>query len=565
MGDALHKPGTAAAGLRERLAPVAESMGIRLPSGADGGDDSRIAPQVNLNWPVGRRLARELGQLICRCGIFAMGDRIVTVDELTGKVKTMTSRRFGSWVEQWVDTVKLDRFGEERSTTMGDQLAKQVLEADQFINALWKLKGVHPVSMPVFRDGGKRVELLKPGYDEESGIYTARGPKFRQDMSVEDAKLVFFNLLKGYPFADIAKDRSNFYENRSVAVQVALMLGTFCRGLFEPGVLRPMGIMIGNQPGTGKGMLAQMVLAPVFGMPHLGRKPRNDDEFEKQLDTCALAFAPYLVLDDIGGGLFSNALNAFITNPVHSGRKMGGQESFEAENVTQVVATGNQIKTTRDLERRSLIVELHLAGEVEGRSFDRVITPQYLARPEVRAELLAAMWAIVRTWNEAGCNRVTNVKPSFEGWTSVIGAIVRCGYFGDPLVKPDLGLGGDEEGQAWRDFLGRLAGECIMPGETECQFTVAGMLEKARAWEEEEHSGFSMDDLVGSARDQNKAFGRRITKWKGREIKDTQGRLVEFGKLRQGKARLYPCTILDDGGVKAPVAGDVESGEGEDL
>lgn len=550
----MEQPGSAAAEIRERMKPVAESMGIRLPSGADGDDDARIAPQVNLNWPVGRRLARELGQLICRCGIFVMGDRIVTVDEITGKVRTMSSRRFGSWIEQWVDTVKFGRDGGMHSTTMGDQLARQVLESDQFVNSLWKLKGVHPVRMPVFRNEGKRVELLKHGYDEESQIYTARGPAFREDMTIEEAKLVFFNLLKDYPFADLAKDKSNFFENRSVAVQVALMVGTFCRGLFEPGVLRPMGIMIGNQPGTGKGMLAQMVLAPVFGMPHLGRKPRNDDEFEKQLDTCALAFAPYLVLDDIGGGLFSNALNAFITNPVHSGRKMGGQEGFEAENVTQVVATGNQIKTTRDLERRSLIVELHLAGEVEGRSFDQVITPQYLARAEVRAELLAAMWAIVREWSEAGCNRVMNVKPSFEGWTSAVAAIVRCGYFADPLVKPDLGLGGDEEGAAWRGFLGRLAGECIMPGETDRSFTVAAMLEKAREWEEDEHSGFSMDDLVGSARDQNKAFGRRISKWKGREIKDTQGRLVEFGKLRQGKARLYPCTILSEGAVKdAPV------------
>lgn len=535
--------GGAAEALRERLAPAAAGMGGRLPLG-DGDVDGRIVPQVNLNWPVGRRLARELGLLISNCGIFRQGDRVVTVDEVSGKVQLMTSRRFGSWVEQWVETYKLDRFGEERPMTMGDALAKQVLEADQFLWTLQELKGVHPVRMPVLRDGGKSVELLKPGYDAETGIFTCEGLRYDSEMSLEDGFEVFRDLLKGYPFAELGRDGGGFEENRSVAVMMALALGNFCRGFFPPGVIRPMGLFIGNQPGTGKGTLAMMALAPVFGLPSFGRKPKNDEEFEKRLDTVALAMAPYLVLDDIGGGLFSNALNAFITEPMHSGRRMGGQEAYEAPSVTQVFATGNQIKTTRDLERRSLIVELHLAGEVEGRQFDRLIDPIYLSREDVRSRMLGAMWAMVRSWNDRGCPLVGNVKPSFEKWTSVIGAIVRGAGFGDPLIKPELGSGGDESSLAWKEFLGMLAGECIMPGEGSRDFTVAEMLEKAREWQEEPQTGFSLDDLVGSAKDQNKAFGRRIQEWKGREIVDTQGRLVEFGNRRQAKRRIYPCTVL---------------------
>lgn len=543
MPDRLPQRAGAADELRDRLASTAAHMGGRLPLG-DGDSDGRIVPQVNLNWPVGRRLARELGQLISNCGIFRQGDRVVTVDEVTGKVKTMTSRRFGSWVEQWVETFKLDRFGEERPQTMGDTLAKQVLEADQFLWTLQELKGVHPVRMPVLRDKGKSVELLKPGYDTETGIFTCDGLRFDTEMSEEEAFDVMFDLLKGYPFAEIGKDAASFRENRSAAVMMALMLGTFCRGFFPPGVIRPMGLFIGNQPGTGKGTLAMMCLAPVFGLPSLQRKPKNDEEFEKRLDTVALSMLPYMILDDIGGGLFSNALNAFITEPKHNGRKFSTQEPYEIENVTQIFATGNQIKTTRDLERRSLIVELHLAGEVEGRQFERLIDPIYLARSDVRKRMLSAMWAMVRGWNDRGCPRVGNVKPSFEKWTSVMGAIVRSAGFGDPLVKPELGTGGDESGQAWKEFLGMLAGECIMPGEESRDFTVAEMLEKAREWQEEASTGFSLDDLVGSAKDQNKAFGRRIQEWKGREIVDTRGRLVEFGNRRQAKRRIYPCTVL---------------------
>lgn len=537
--------GGAAEVLRDRLAATAAGVGGVVSR--TNGDGDRIVPEVNLNWPVGRKLARELGMLISRCGIFRMGDRVVTVDEVSGRVRTMTPKRFGSWVEQWVETFKLDRYGDSRPMTMGDALAGQVLEADQFLFSLRELRGVHPVRMPVLRDGGRRVELLKRGYDVETGIFTCDGLVYDTEMSVDEGYGVFFELLKGYPFADLARDGSNFRSNRSVAVQVALCLGQFCRGFFGPGVIRPMGLFIGNQPGTGKGTLSMMSLTPVYGLPHLGRKPRNDEEFEKRLDTVARSMSPYLVLDDIGGGLYSNALNAFITEPVHSGRIMGTQEAFEAANVTQVLATGNQIKTTRDLERRSLIVELHLAGEVEGRSFDQLIDPLYLARPEVRARMLSAMWAMVRAWGDGGCRHVENVKPSFEKWTRVMGAIVRCAGFSDPLERPDLGAGGDEEGEAWKEFLGMLAGECMLPGEVRRDFTVAEMLEKARAWQEDDSTGFSLDDLVGAAKDQNKAFGRRLAAWKGREIKDTQGRLVLFGSRRQAKRRIYPCEVISGG------------------
>lgn len=544
-------PGSAAHELRERLAPVAAQMGAHVPLPGGESSEARIAPQVNLSWPVGSRLARQIAQLVTNCGIFLMGDRVVTVDEMSGKREEMKPVRFGSWLEHWIETSKMDRMGDMRPQTMGKALAEQVLEADQFRYALRELRASHPVRMPVMREGGRSVDLLPAGYDEGSGIYTSDSVKYRRDMTIAEARKVFYDILHSYPFADLKADGSNFFQNRSVAVMMALMVGNYCRGMFPVGALRPMGLFIGNQPGTGKGTLAQMSLTPVFGMPKLQRKPKDDAEFEKQLDTVALNFSEYMVLDDIGGGLFSNALNAFLTTPVNSGRRMGGQTSWEAANVTQVLATGNQIKTTRDLERRSLIVELHLAGEVEGRPFDQVITPEYLARPEVRSRMLSALWAMVRTWSEAGCPRVENAKPTFEQWTEIVAGIVRCAGFSDPLEKAELGAGGDEDTSIWKNFLSRIAGEGIMQGETERDFTVKGMLETAKEWEDAESGDFSVDDLVGNAKDPSKAFGRRISAWKGREIIDTQGRLVQFGNYRQGTRRVYPCKVLSDPRVSA--------------
>lgn len=538
--------------IRKRLATVAAQVGVDA-------QDPTLVPRVQIDQPIGSVVGPTLGQLLFRCGFFAQGDRVVRVDELTGKVDRMTPDKFGAAIEDFVETT-VWKYGNQVPTTMCEAVAKRVLGARQFIDTLWQLKGVHPVRMPVYRRATKTVELLEPGYDEETGIYTCDGVPFKKDLTVEQAKDVFRAYLKDYPFAYMDQ---GFFKNRSVAVQVALMLGTFCRGFFEPGDLRPMGFYNGNQPGTGKGTLAMMCLTAVFGLPKMGRKPRNDDEFEKRLDTAAMSFDPYLILDDIGGGLFSNALNAFITEPVHSGRIFGTQDGYTAANVTQVFTTGNAVKTTRDIERRSMIVELHLAGEIEGRNFSRLITPKVLATEAVRSEMLAAMWALVRNWGVGGCQLVTNVRPGFEEWTGIMGSIVRAGGFADPLAIPELIMGGDEEGAAWRQFLARLAGEFIDDDDETRNFSTTECLEAAKKWEEEEGSGFSLDDLIGSAKDEKKAFGQRITKWRGRELIDTRGRLVKFGKLRQTAKRVYPCEVISNPKKKTPVPAEEEGGHTE--
>lgn len=541
----------ASAEMRRRLGTLASQVGVEA-------GDATLVPRVEIDKPIGSVVGPTLGRLLFRCGFFAQGDRVVRVDELSGKVERMTPDKFGAAIEDFVETT-VWKYGNQVPTTMCEAVAKRVLGARQFVDTLWQLKGVHPVRMPVYRRDSGTVELLEPGYDEETGIYTCDGVPFKKDLSVDEAKGIFKAYLKDYPFAYLEQ---GFFGNRSVAVQVALMVGTFCRGFFEAGDVRPMGFYNGNQPGTGKGTLAMMCLTPVFGLPMMGRKPRNDDEFEKRLDTAAMGFDPYLILDDIGGGLFSNALNSFVTEPIHSGRIFGTQEKFTAENVTQIFATGNAVKTTRDIERRSLIVELHLAGEIEGRKFDKLLTPKVLATERVRSEMLAALWALVRNWGEGGCQRVTNVKPSFEEWTGIVGAIVRAGGFADPLAIPELIMGGDEEGAAWRQFLARLAGEFIDDDDEPRNFTTTECLEAAKKWEAEEGSGFSLDDLIGAAKDEKKAFGQRITKWRGRDLIDTRGRLVKFGKLRQSTKRVYPCEVLSNPKKKGAASAD-EGGHAE--
>ncbi|MEO0413871.1 MAG: hypothetical protein AAF226_02835 [Verrucomicrobiota bacterium] len=413
---------TPVSNLSEALKPVSSMLG-------NEDDQDREVPEIDLNWPVGKKLARDLGQYVCNYGIFTQGRRIVTVDD-SGDVQEMKPDRFGSWCEKWVSTIKWINGG-TREVTMAETLAKKVLASDQFRATLKPLNGVNKVRMPVFRKSGK-IELLAEGYDEESGFYTIDGVKYRRDMKRIEAQSIFEKYLKAFPWGDLNEE--GVFHNRSAAVHMAAMIGTFCRTMFPLGTKRPMITYLANQPGTGKSLLGVMALAPVFGNVATATKPRDDEKFSVVLETIAQSFAPYLFIDDIGGGIFSNALNRFLTSSAHTGRLFhSNSEMFHVPATTQVFTTGNGIELTPDLQRRALIVDLFLAGDVRGRNFEVRITEDSLSSDEVRAELLAAMWAFVRDWDQV---RATNPLESFEAWTEVVGAIVMRAGFADPLALP---------------------------------------------------------------------------------------------------------------------------------
>lgn len=514
--------------LSDALRPVSAQLGV-----VDA--EEKSVPEIDLNLPVGRRLARELGQYVCNFGIFVQGRRVVTVND-EGETQEMKPERFGSWCEKFVITYKWIN-GAVKEITMAETLAKKILAADQFRETLRPLNGVNRVRMPVIRDTGK-IELLKEGYDEATGIYTIDSVKFQKDLTRDEGRNILERYLKAFPWGDLTEQ--GVYNNRSASVQIAAMLGTFCRSMFPPGTKRPMITYLANQPGTGKSLLGVMALAPVFGEVATTTKPRDDEKFSVVLDTVAQSFSPYMFIDDIGGGIFSNALNRFLTSARHTGRLFhSNSEMFLVPAVTQVFTTGNGIELTPDLQRRALVVDLFLAGDVRGRDFDVRITESSLASGSVRAELLSAMWALVRNWDG---KHADNPLESFEDWTGKIGSMVKSAGFADPLAAPDLPDGGDKQGASWKRFLTMLAGQEILPGETERGFTVDECLEFAEKLVDEDY--FAMEDLVGSAKDKGVAFGKRIGKWKGRHIQDTKGRTVEFGARRQAKGRFYECKVI---------------------
>ncbi len=524
--------------LFKELEKVGRATGVEL--------DEDGLPIIHLSESVGNSLAPQLGAIAARNGLFMKGDILVTIDPETSRPEAMTADCFCSWIESYCHTGKMIGQGkarEFRELTMGKELARKILAAHKFRRALYRIDAVYPVRVPV-PNGEGSFELAPAGYHSESRSYTTNDVDYRTDLSIEEARQIIVSYLEQFPWGDLGEGEMAITGNRSAAVQLFAMLSVYCRGMFETGAKRPMMVYIGNQPGTGKSLLAAMAISPVFGAAASIDKPRDEEKLSAALQTIAQTYSPYAFFDDIGGGIFSNSLNRFITSSRHQGRVYGSNtQLFDCPQVTQVFATGNGIELTSDLQRRSLVVELFLPGEVQGRTFTKELSEEVFEQASNRAELLSALYAIVKNWQDRGSQVFTKSLPSFELWSRRISAMVIEAGFADPLAKPKLPSGGDKQGDLWRRFLGKLAGEhARMAGSNEHSFTVKDCLEFANDLAEE--GDFELEDLVGSAKDKSRAFGIRIAKWKGRHVTDTQGRVVEFGSRHQKLGRTYPCKVI---------------------
>lgn len=490
---------------------------------------ARFAPTLDANAPISM-LALEIGRLVATRNIYLKGEEIITIDE-KGTQKPMTAARFCGWIESFCC------FKEYHGrTSLSRETSSLILAQDVFRNALRPLNAVHMARIPVIRSSGS-LELLPIGYDLETAVFTIDPLNYAEDMRPEDAFDFICDLLGEYPWPDRAT--GHLGQNRSASAQLLAMLGVFCRSMLPQGAKRPIIVWLGNQPGTGKSTLAAMPLLPVFGEAASTDLPERREEVEKTLATKANTLAPYIFFDDVGGGVFSNALNRFATASMHTGRVMGGnREEYRVPNVSQVFITGNNIKLTSDLMRRAIIIELFLAGEAQGRKFKREITDSWLCSETTRKDLLSALWSVVRWWGENGRPRHPCPMATFEDWTAIIGGMVLNFKFTDPLAAPDLPMGGDQEKQEWQRLLVALADDI----EEKREYTRAEIIQKAR------ELGL-LEDLLGNEGDEapnsteNKKFGRRLQTWRGRQLKDSRGRTFEFGHRRTTKAKVYPCVI----------------------
>ena len=279
----------------------------------------------------------------------------------------------------------------------------------------------------------------------------------------------------------------------------------------------------------------RMILAPVHGAPAEGGKQETEKDFESVLDSAAIARKPYLVLDDCKN-LQSQALNRFVTSPVHECRLFHSQRLATIPKITQVLATGNRLTVSADLDRRALVIDLFEPGDATARTFKKAITTAWLFSDATRARFLAALWYIVRHWSEKGMPSMEeHVKPSFEDWTALIGGIVTSFGMTNPCTPRTSASGGDDSTRALLIVIASIVGETAL--DMPPTLTTDDIIERATA--------DAQLEVITAAKEPKRAIGHKMSALKGRHLTDTQGRSFEFGKRDAAKGARYPITFLN--------------------
>jgi hypothetical protein len=241
-----------------------------------------------------------------------------------------------------------------------------------------------------------------------------------------------------------------------------------------------------------------------------------------------------LFLDNLTGHLKSPSLDAFMTSSEWSGRCMGGQKSFTASRVTQVLITGNNLGLSEDLEERFLICDLYLEDmDPRARKIERVMTEEWLAKPEVRSRILTALWTLVSDWDAAGRPMSKLTVPGFETWSEVYGGIVEHAGLGNPLVRPKLDHGGNDWKRDLMAMLAELADDIKRPN-------VLGLSSNEEIAKEEAAAAlrtskeFTFQELIDCCRELD-CFTAGIN---GRETKDKANDKVSFEPDAKTKSTL---------------------------
>ena len=147
-----------------------------------------------------------------------------------------------------------------------------------------------------------------------------------------------------------------FVTEHDRATWIGLAFTPALRPLFPPPY--QMGVITATNPGSGKTLLANMLMALHGGVPR-GEMPREDAELRKAITgTLMTTTAPIVLFDNLAGTIKSPVLDGLLTMKVWSDRWLGQNKEVSAPNDRLWLATGNNAQFGGDLGRRLAMVKL---------------------------------------------------------------------------------------------------------------------------------------------------------------------------------------------------------------
>lgn len=296
-----------------------------------------------------------------------------------------------------------------------------------------RLVGV--LSCPTLRRDGSVLDAH--GYDAASGFYNFwRGGALKIDpapsrSAAEEALEDLQHLLQGFSFVDDV--------DRSVALSV--LMTPVARGAMD---VAPLHMVTAPTAGTGKSYLVDCAAMITTGRRCPVQSASDDEsETEKRLIGALLAGSQIINLDNVNREISLDILCQAVERPLITLRPLGSSSVVEIENRFCMFSTGNGLRASGDLMRRTLICRLDARMErPETREFD--FNPiETVARD--RPRYIMAVLTIIRAFLLSGERQDLLPLASFDDYTRTVrGALVWLGC-PDPALSIEMSRENDSE------------------------------------------------------------------------------------------------------------------------
>ena len=275
------------------------------------------------------------------------------------------------------------------------------------------------------------------GYDPGTGyLYrpNATFPTVPENPTQEDGRTALLSLQ--HVFCDFP-----YTSAAAAAVPIACLLTILARAAINGNV--PLFMFEASVQGSGKTKQGDAVHVIATGrLPAHSSFPQDEDEQRKELLGMALSGAPVYFLDNVKG-LFGGApLEAVLHTAELRQRVLGQTEQAVVRWLPVVIVTGNNMRPTRDILRRSLVSRLEpdVEDPTKGRTFQHhPLLPWVFAE---RERLIVAALTVLRAYACKGCpDTGAGNMESCDEWSRLVpGAIM---FAGGPNVLDAIGQAED--------------------------------------------------------------------------------------------------------------------------
>jgi hypothetical protein len=315
------------------------------------------------------------------------------------------------------------------------------------IDGLLPLKGL--AHLPYLGPKGELV--TEPGYNADSGYYLLDSEDLRK---VElPTELSQRSALAAMQFLyDVTYD-IHFAEGAHDYAWVALLLTMLARPTIDGAT--PMFAFDASSPGSGKTLLVRSAALVAYGDEYLcsASIANHTEELRKAITTYVAAGKPVMLLDNFAGTLKNSDLEAAITSGKWEDRQLGNNVSISASMQMIFALTGNNLKMSDDMARRSVVCRLEPRVSIlKRREFKHGEMDDHVKKHRF-ALYTAALTILAAHAAEGSPDAGVKEQPSFKPWTRKVASAIA--WAGGKDVTSLFAAQGGNDGASTDDEINR--------------------------------------------------------------------------------------------------------------